>query len=135
MAIRIWQPKWYKFWCDGVKWNYSPQYIYEDERNNSIKRTHRGYIIPEDANLEVEPSTAWYIYLGIVEIIVCFLMIITGYYIYAVWGIIGLLLAIGIIPVIIWMLFSIYRLILLIIYGGFMPRDRLLTKIKSFLLL
>jgi hypothetical protein len=61
MAIRLWQPKWYKYWCQGLRIGFNTRYKYEDKKLNSIKRTHKGYIIPNDANLEVEPSFAWHI--------------------------------------------------------------------------
>lgn len=59
MAIKLYEPKWYKYWCQGLKIHFNTRFKCVDERLNSIKRTHKGYIIPDDANLGVEPSELW----------------------------------------------------------------------------
>lgn len=75
MAIKLYEPKWYKYWCHGLKIYFNTHFKCEDERLNSIKRTHKGYIIPDDANLGVEPSTLWNI-IHIVSIIVRLILLI-----------------------------------------------------------
>lgn len=59
LAIKLYEPKWYKYWCQGLKIHFSTRWKYEDKRLNNIKRTHKGFIIPDDANLVVEPSLSW----------------------------------------------------------------------------
>ena len=69
MAIRLWQPKWYKYWCHGLKIYYDTRYDCTDKKSNSVLKTHRGYIIPNDAYLGADPSISWHIF-NILSIII-----------------------------------------------------------------